>query len=413
MPLERWQNGEDMRKAILTTVICVLLSGAFALGSYDSSTSVANGTMDPSLTIFHPNGEEAWYIGDADGVLRAANDTIQMINAAKTAIPPTVQLGLTASGQLLLSWAEISDVTAYKIYHAEAPEAINSGAWTVLATLPSGTLSYPVDPAQSRGFFYVTGLGLDLDMGTLTLVEGGTFHNGMSDVSLSSFYLDKYELTQVEYQAVMGTNPAHSAGVGDDYPVYEVSWFNALEYCNRRSIEEGLTPCYSYGGAGTDPGNWPGGWDSSGTNHLNISCNWAANGYRLPTEMEWMFAARGGNLTHDYTYSGSNDLDSVAWYNDNWGEFHYSTHTVGGKLANELGLFDMSGNVAEWVWDIYAWYPNGAQTNPTGPSEGYERIRRGGAWHLDSIYSEVSQRLGSDATAAFNGLGFRVARILP
>lgn len=245
------------------------------------------------------------------------------------------------------------------------------------------------------------------------LVEGGTFHNGTSDVTISSFYIDKYELTQAGYQAVMGSNPSSGYGVGDSYPVYSVSWFNAIEYCNRRSMQEGLNPCYSYGTYGTDPDAWPSGWNSNGENHINVSCNWTANGYRLPTEMEWQFAARGGNQSHNYTYSGSNDLNAVGWYWENWGSTKYSTHTVGALAANELGIYDMSGNVWEWVWDIYGIYPGDAQTDPHGATSGSSRVRRGGSWGFYADYCTVSHRGNVSATATSTNIGFRCLRIFP
>jgi formylglycine-generating enzyme len=249
-------------------------------------------------------------------------------------------------------------------------------------------------------------------------VEGGTFNNGTSDVTLSSFYMDKYELTQAEYQAVMGTNPASGYGVGSNYPVYYVSWFDAIEYCNRRSMQEGLTPCYSYSSYGTNPDDWPTGWNTSSGNHSNVSCNWTANGYRLPTEMEWMFAAKGGNQSQGYTYSGSNTIGNVAWYFDNsynMGSDHpdYGTHDVGELAANELGTFDMSGNVFEWCWDIYGSYPSGSQNNPTGASSGSNRVVRGGSWGNIANACTVSYRSDYSATSAKFNLGFRILRVSP
>lgn len=241
------------------------------------------------------------------------------------------------------------------------------------------------------------------------LVEGGTFYNGTSNVTVSSFYLDKYELTQAEYQAVMGNNPSYFPSVTNG-PVEQVSWFNAIEYCNRRSMQEGLTPCYSYGNYGTNPDSWPSGWNNSSGNHTNVACSWTADGYRLPTEMEWMFAAKGGNQSQGYTYSGSNNVGAVAWYYNNSAN---TTHTVGTKAANELGLYDMSGNVWEWVWDIYGSYPSGAQSDPHGANSGSNRVLRGGSWAGYAFHCSVSFRHNFDATYRTDGMGFRVCRVFP
>jgi len=126
--------------------------------------------------------------------------------------------------------------------------------------------------------------------------------------------------------------------------------------------------------------------------------------------MEWMFAARGGTQTHNYTYSGSNDINAVAWYSSNSGS---TTHTVGTKAGNELGTFDMSGNVWEWVWDIYGSYPSGSQTNPTGANSGSNRVARGGGWYDYAFGCTVSDRYSDIATFSYNGLGFRCVRISP
>jgi formylglycine-generating enzyme required for sulfatase activity len=228
------------------------------------------------------------------------------------------------------------------------------------------------------------------------LVESGTFNNGTADVTISNFYMGKYEVTQAEYEAVMNTNPSNFSG--SDKPVEKVTWYNAVEYCNARSIQEGLTPCY-------DTSDW--------------SCDISANGYRLPTEMEWMFAAKGGNeeLATGYNqYAGTNvegDLTNYAWYSSNNGSYGtalYGSKEVGTKLPNQLGLYDMSGNVWEWCNDWYGSYSSNAQTDPVGPNSGSGRVIRGGGWNYSATYCRVAFRYNYNPSNSRNLIGFRVAR---
>ncbi len=250
----------------------------------------------------------------------------------------------------------------------------------------------------------------DIRLSEFVHVSSGTFHNGSSDVSVSSFYIGRYELTQAEYQAVMGNNPAHF-GDNPNHPVEQVSWFDAIEYCNRRSLQEDFRPCYSYGNYGTNPDNWPSGWNSSDNYHTNVSCDWSADGYRLPTEMEWMFAAKGGNESRGYIYSGSNNYDDVVWCYENSGA---TTHKVGTKLPNELEIFDMNGNVWEFCWDIYAEnYPSSPQINPHGPDSGNYRATRGACWTYGAQYCTIAYRFYDYPTARRNYIGFRICRISP
>jgi formylglycine-generating enzyme required for sulfatase activity len=278
----------------------------------------------------------------------------------------------------------------------------------------AGAESYTLDASYLYRVYADDGSGSPIPE-NFVLVAGGTFNNGTSYVTISSFYIDKYELTQAGYQAVMGTNPA-SNNVNANFPVEQVSWFNAIEYANCRSLQEGLTPAYIYSTFGTNPDNWPGGWNSNSSNHTNVICNWTANGYRLLTEMEWMFAAKGGNQSQGYNYSGSNDINAVAWYrgNSDIGDGQgIRIHEVGLKAANELGTFDMSGNLFEWCWDIHGSYPSGPQNNPTGASSGSYRVLHGGCWLDDAYLSSVSFRYGFDAYSITGTVGFRVIRISP
>ena len=251
----------------------------------------------------------------------------------------------------------------------------------------------------------------DSQPGRLIFVQGGTFNPENGDgtpsncyVTLSSFYIDKYEVTQASYQNIMGTNPSIFAG-NPKRPVEQVSWLKAIEYCNRRSMKDKLTPCYSYDAYGTDPDNWPAGWND----HTKVSCQWNANGYRLPTEMEWMYAAKGGINSQGYHYSGSSYLNTVARNGNN---SEGRTWDVGSLSANELGIYDMCGNVSEWVWDKADYpmspYPGDNWTNPTGPATGSSRIFRGGGGY-NSTHSHCTVWYRS-----FGGShGLRCARRFP
>jgi formylglycine-generating enzyme required for sulfatase activity len=233
--------------------------------------------------------------------------------------------------------------------------------------------------------------------GGMVWVEGGTFQMGSSNgedrekpvhnVTVQGFYMGKYEVTQREWQEIMGSNPSNRKG--DALPVERVSWLDAVEYCNRRSRREGLAPAYRGSGE-------------------NISCDFSAAGYRLPTEAEWEYAAKGGNKDPmAYEYAGSNSPGGVAWYTDNSGG---STHQVGTKQPNSLGLYDMSGNVWEWCWDRYGNYSGSAQTDPQGPSTGLYPVVRGGSWYSSARYVRSAYRGNNTPSYRDGNIGFRVVR---
>lgn len=227
----------------------------------------------------------------------------------------------------------------------------------------------------------------------MVYVEGGDFQMGSSfespihKVTLTSFLIGKTEVTQAEYKTIMDNNPSEFDGA--NYPVESVKWIEMIKYCNLLSIAEGFEPCYK---------NFP----------FGVICDFESNGYRLPTEAEWEYAARGGNKSKGYEYSGSDNIDDVAWYNKNSDN---RPHDVGLQQPNELGLYDMSGNIWEWCWDGFATYLPFSVTNPTGiPSADY-RVGRGGSWAAKERHCLVWYRSGRDPfDERHNNVGFRLAQ---
>ena len=225
-------------------------------------------------------------------------------------------------------------------------------------------------------------------------VEGGTFTMGATSeqgsdawddekpvhrVTLSSYSIGETEVTQALWQAVTGEsisqiisrNGWDSYGIGDSYPMYDVSWDDCQTFIRKLNQLTGRS-------------------------------------FRLPTEAEWEYAARGGSKSRGYKYSGSNTLDNVAWYGDNSGS---KTHAVKGKSPNELGLYDMSGNVWEWCWDWFGDYSSSDQTNPTGPTSGDDRVYRGGSFRHEAWGCRVSGRNECVPEWSYGNVGFRLALV--
>jgi formylglycine-generating enzyme required for sulfatase activity len=282
--------------------------------------------------------------------------------------------------------------------------------------------------ANNNGTGNQTGSGTNNNTGTgnnpvpsgMVYVPGGSFQmgtvsGGYSDeqpvhtVTLTGFYMGKYEVTQAQYQAVMGTNPSQTYGVGDNYPVYYVSWYDALVFCNKLSMMEGLTPAYRINNS-TDPAAWGNVPTSNATDAVwdAVTIDSGSTGYRLPTEAQWEYAAKGGNGSPgNYTYAGSNTVGDVAWY---LGNSRSRTHEVGTKAANGLGIYDMSGNVMEWCWDWYGTYPSTAQTDPLGASSGSDRVGRGGDLNKFAGLVRSAIRYDERPNSRPSYIGFRLVR---
>ena len=256
-----------------------------------------------------------------------------------------------------------------------------------------------------------------------TYGSAGVFVAGRS-VAISTFWICDHEVTQAEYQAVMGTNPSEFNGssgkvaaAGETQgkrPVEMVSWYDALVYCNKKSIAEGLSPCYTINGK-TNPAEWGIVPTTSDDTWNQATCDFTKNGYRLPTEAEWEYAARGGkagceaaNPTDWAGTDDSSELGTYAWHKTNSDS---KTHEVKGKTKNSLNLYDMSGNVWEWCWDFSNTIESGtAWTGPAGASSGSRRVFRGGGWYDDANGCSVSYRNSGSPSSRVNFLGFRVVR---
>ena len=243
-------------------------------------------------------------------------------------------------------------------------------------TKPKPAAKPKAKPAPRRNSS-TTGLSAELNklINNMVYVSGGTFIMGGDDssdqmpthsVTLSSYYICKYEVTQALWRAVMGSNPSNFKG--NNLPVENVSWYDCQTFIKR----------------------------------LN---SYTGRNFRLPTEAEWEFAARGGNYSRHYKYSGSNYIDDVAWYIDNSNK---RPHPVGTKQANELGLYDMSGNVGEWCSDRDGSYSSYSQTNPTGPNSGSFRVHRGGFWRYNARYCRTPERNSNTPDYCVNTIGLRL-----
>ncbi len=360
---------------------------------------------------------------------------------------PAAPSDVTATGgdsQVIVAWTAVEGATGYQVYY-QAGNSASTADEQVTATMIRGTTATITGLTRVSQYAFVVvanNAGGDssastvvtatnwstapkADMTSVTVgllkgIAGGTMGVASATITVSSFRMMCYPVTQAMYQTVIGSNPSYFSSNASTCPVEQVSWYDALIFCNKLSLAEGLTPVYSIGGS-TVPADWgskpstpPSTWDE-------VTMNMAATGYRLPTSCEYYWAMMGGQNdsragdivgginTGGFSkgYAGSNEtagaqvnIANYAWYSANSAA---TTHPVGGKLANELGLYDLTGNVYQWLWDgLGGPFVNG-QVDYTGPvtADGCRSIF-GISWYSNSTIS------GGYAVVTNYQLGFRV-----
>jgi formylglycine-generating enzyme required for sulfatase activity len=263
-----------------------------------------------------------------------------------------------------------------------SPQTLSLVQSSYIGAVPESGGVKPGGAVEVQGIAFVPVPGGTFQMGS---AAGLSYEQPVHSVTVSAFQMSRYEITQAQYLAVMAGNPSKFTG-DDSRPVEQVSWYEAVTFCNKLSERVGLQPCY---------------------NLTTWACDFSRNGFRLPTEAEWEYACRAGTATKYYTGEGESDLARAGWY---FGDREGATHAVGKKEPNAFGLYDMHGNVWEWCNDWYGKYEGASQVDPRGPATGTNRISRGGSWQDQANECRPTVRYDLDPGDKNYYLGFRVVR---
>lgn len=385
-----------------------------------------------SITIHTPEGDLN-LAASATTITSSASDTTITISATD------------ASGSAITSGLAWNGVTVY--YGTDEIDSGSGNSYKFKKTFPKGTYTLNVSVTYNGTTYSDTftikktvegaaAVAIPADFkkitaGSFTRKASSTATTAYTVTLTKDFYMCEHEVTQKEWFEVMGVKQedmyATDKGWGDNYPVYYVNWYKAIAYCNKKSAAEGLTPCYTVSGVSdwgtlayaSIPTSSDSAWDAA-------SYDPDADGYRLPTEAEWEYAALGdykddpdwngyGDSSNSSAvvfagYNGSNSIDAYAWHDGNASN---KTHVVKDKDPNSYSLYDMSGNVYEWCWDWQGSYDSANVTNPTGAPTGTYRVMRGGCWNDDAGYCSVASRRRNSPDYRDVTIGFRVVRNAP
>jgi formylglycine-generating enzyme required for sulfatase activity len=392
-------------------------TGATISGNWLYATAV--GTVTVRATITNGTAQGTNYTQDFSITVNTSFVAVTGISGVPETATAGTPLTLTntvapenATNQTIV-WSVVSAGTTGASINGNTLNTTSAGTVTVRATIANGI-------AQGTNYtqnFIVTARVAFEVVNEMVWIPAGTFTMGTPEtesdrgssetqhqVTLTQgFYMGKYQVTQERYQAVMGTNPSNFTNAVSpetstaNRPVEQVSWYDAVEFCNKLSEQEGLTPVYTITGR-TPATGYP-------ITAATVTPDWGKNGYRLPTEAQWEYACRAGTETAYNT--GATISDSTGWYTNNSGG---RTHSVGEKPANVWGLYDMHGNVWEWCWDWYGTYDSGVQNDPTGAVSGNSRVLRGGSWNDNGQYLRSAFRGDDYPSIRAYDFGFRLVR---
>jgi formylglycine-generating enzyme required for sulfatase activity len=414
--------------AAFNNAVVTEYSGSGAITYSSSDTTVAAVNSEGQVTILKAGSAIITAEKAADAVYAQAQTeytlavnpkpvTIIGLSAANKQYDGTTTATVTGtatiSGKVGSDDVTASGIAAFTDALVGNGKTVTFSGWS-LGGADAGNYSLSAQPASvTANILHIPIEVVQIPAGTFIMGSPTSEPNRQDDetqhlVTLNGFYMGKYQVTQEQYQAVMGINPSyHHGGSGREpavgeiqgkRPVELVTWYDAVEFCNKLSTLDGRTAVYTISGR-TPASEYP-------ITNATVTVDFTKNGYRLPTEAEWEYACRAGTTTAYNT--GATISDNTGWYTTSNSE--RKTHEVGLKPSNAWGLYDMHGNVREWCWDWYGDYASGAQTNPTGAPSGSYRMERGGDWYNDGRNMRSAFRGYGNPSVRSNVTGFRLVR---